>query len=119
MEIINFYEKRKRKNKKEKMEICSICHELLTNNKCGNIECSHRYHTKCIKVWLNKNNNCPICRTKIVNIEYNISTHSQTEVNEADIDIVTYQTGCTREQAITSLIINNYDIVDAIMKITM
>jgi hypothetical protein len=47
------------------MEECSICLESETN---VTLLCNHTFHKKCIDEWLNKKNNCPICRH---NITYN------------------------------------------------
>jgi NACalpha-BTF3-like transcription factor len=182
----------------KKMEVCSICFESLEDDKIHTTKCSHSYHKECLEKWLNKNNTCPICRTKIGNkrnretytnqnttggyIQYYIYTYPtsrierrvsnethvinrerynneiimgtffpsythnftteierqvsnethvinresveierdlQTRINEQDIDIIISQTGCTREEAITSLVNNDYDIVNAIMEITL
>ena len=32
-------------------------------------DCHHKYHDKCIKQWMKKNNTCPICR-EIINEEF-------------------------------------------------
>ena len=46
-------------------EQCSICLELfIKNEKLIQLECSHKFHKKCIQTWFssNKENNCPLCR---------------------------------------------------------
>jgi hypothetical protein len=46
---------------------CSICLEDYKNKeKYFHLECNHKYHEKCLKLWLNKNNTCPICRYDIL-----------------------------------------------------
>jgi NACalpha-BTF3-like transcription factor len=145
------------------MEVCSICFESLEDDKIHTTKCSHSYHKECLEKWLNRNNTCPICRTKIKEIDnirnretytdeaimgvffsantyiyriprnethFNVAeqrveinsliveeTNIQTGINEADIRTIICQTHCTREEAITSLMNNNYDILDAIMEI--
>ena len=47
---------------------CSICHESIEE---GTIlrklnECSHYFHQKCIDIWLEDHNRCPICRRNII-----------------------------------------------------
>lgn len=45
-------------------EACPICMEPIT--KAGmDLECGHRYHSKCGIEWLRKNNSCPLCRAKV------------------------------------------------------
>ncbi len=56
---------KKNKAEKEHEEICSICLCDLENTK--NIflsDCRHIYHFKCIKQWLEINNNCPLCYSR-------------------------------------------------------
>lgn len=51
----------------EIITICSICCDNYENDdECIITKCNHIYHKKCIDVWLNKNNTCPICR-QIIN----------------------------------------------------
>jgi len=46
--------------------ICSICTEEFKNDDfISNLECSHIFHTKCIKEWGFYKQNCPLCRIKI------------------------------------------------------
>lgn len=45
---------------------CSICLEnFLKKEKKIIVKCSHEFHKKCIKEWLNNNNTCPLCRTEL------------------------------------------------------
>lgn len=46
---------------------CSICIEHYKNDEIVNcLECKHIYHQECIKLWLENNNSCPICRNVAV-----------------------------------------------------
>ena len=47
------------------MEECSICLESLVNTEIYESKCKHFFHRKCIDKWLDKDNRCPLCRTKI------------------------------------------------------
>ena len=47
---------------------CSICLEKLYNN-IIRLNCNHYFHERCINDWQRRNNNCPICRARIVKIE--------------------------------------------------
>lgn len=52
----------------DKIEIeCSICLEVMNkNNKIIKLYCcDHIYHEKCIRGWIEKNRNCPLCRKSI------------------------------------------------------
>lgn len=44
--------------------ICVICLEPLGKKKHGELSCNHKFHTKCIKEWMEKSTNkdCPLCR---------------------------------------------------------
>ena len=58
-------ENRKMESTMEQEDICSIClsgENLVPNEKCG-----HKFHTECLVTWLQNNNCCPVCRTRIVN----------------------------------------------------
>ena len=50
---------------------CSICLDGYEFETCDFLECSHGFHEKCIKTWLNEKNKCPLCNEKICN---NITT---------------------------------------------
>ena len=45
---------------------CSIClEEYKINEKIMILNCNHIYHERCIKMWLDQNDTCPICRENI------------------------------------------------------
>lgn len=45
---------------------CSICLEKFKEKEKKIIlKCSHEFHKKCIKKWLNNNNTCPLCRIEL------------------------------------------------------
>lgn len=42
---------------------CSVCQDNMESNEnVLRLSCCHSFHTDCIMTWLNKNNNCPMCR---------------------------------------------------------
>ncbi|KAL4501667.1 hypothetical protein ABPG72_018718 [Tetrahymena utriculariae] len=44
-------------------QCCSICLvEFLPQEQVQKTICSHIFHSQCIKDWINKNENCPLCR---------------------------------------------------------
>lgn len=45
---------------------CCICLEKINNTTL--LQCKHKFHKKCIEKWLQKNNNCPLCRAPIKNV---------------------------------------------------
>jgi hypothetical protein len=56
---------------KEIGKICAICLEIIGDTKCE-LVCKHGYHFDCIQEWafLKKNNNCPECRRKLINFNF-------------------------------------------------
>jgi len=55
---------RKMESNMEQEDICSIC--LSGENLTPNEKCGHKFHTECLVTWLQNNNCCPVCRTRIV-----------------------------------------------------
>ncbi|MED6187164.1 hypothetical protein PIB30_073917, partial [Stylosanthes scabra] len=55
------------KNCDESSSKCSVClNEFQQNEKLRAIpNCNHTFHIDCIDIWLQNNDNCPLCRTKI------------------------------------------------------
>ncbi|MCD7448590.1 hypothetical protein HAX54_044537 [Datura stramonium] len=50
-------------------EICAICHvEFEHEEIIGTLECGHEYHIGCIKQWLLRKKNCPMCRALVLPI---------------------------------------------------
>ena len=50
-------------------ETCYICLNAFTitdNNEPTYLVCKHRFHNKCIKQWMHRNNDtCPVCKTDV------------------------------------------------------
>jgi len=45
---------------------CSIClEEFKVGDTIITLPCNHIYHKKCIEIWAENNNNCPLCRVII------------------------------------------------------
>lgn len=49
---------------------CAVCQEdLQTGVKIVTLpECQHSFHDTCIRPWIEKNNNCPVCRRQVVSV---------------------------------------------------
>ena len=45
--------------------VCSVCLDQFGDKACCKLACGHNFHTKCIFTWVQKNNNCPMCRANI------------------------------------------------------
>lgn len=80
--------KKKIKNENYK-ETCSICQdEYKKKNTILILPCNHAFHLKCLKPWLKKNANCPICRDNIKNHFENLKNNliekieKSTNINE-------------------------------------
>lgn len=54
-------------NPEEIEEICVICHmEFEHEEIVGTLGCGHEYHAGCIKQWLLRKKDCPMCRASVV-----------------------------------------------------
>ena len=120
--IVNFL-KKERTNKKILTDNCAICLEQFNDIKKNNneeknseekdivterqinvqdsekndistLECGHQFHTECIAKWMERKNECPLCRQKINN-KYNQNDAQmvwgvQNELYENHYDYISY-----------------------------
>ena len=65
--------KKNKKNDIDKLEECSICLEGFADKNYVILNCNHIFHKKCVKTWINQNNQsgCPLCRDTVINISNN------------------------------------------------
>lgn len=50
--------------------VCAICLlEYEKGNKLRYLNCTHHFHIDCLDMWLSVKNNCPICRTPVINLQ--------------------------------------------------
>jgi hypothetical protein len=50
------------------LDRCVVCLDLFTHNETSVTQiliCEHYFHLECIKLWLGKEEKCPICKTKL------------------------------------------------------
>ncbi|KAM3200161.1 hypothetical protein P3L10_032522 [Capsicum annuum] len=58
--------KKNKNNPNETLGICVICHmEYEHEETIGILGCKHEYHAGCIKQWLLRKKDCPICRASV------------------------------------------------------
>ena len=50
---------------RDSQNICAVCFEAYEIDKIILLDCGHAYHGKFIRSWVNKQDNCPLCRVKI------------------------------------------------------
>lgn len=51
----------------DEVESCAICLDpFVTGDRIGDLKCQHDFHVRCLKDWLKRNNQCPLCKTKNV-----------------------------------------------------
>lgn len=47
----------------DNIEQCLVCLEnFIEDEWICKLNCNHIFHEKCIKIWLNKDHRCPLCR---------------------------------------------------------
>lgn len=65
---------------------CPICFEDFSagDDVIDLPSCNHLYHTQCIKVWLEKNPLCPMCRSNVRNNHY----HSRVADNNKEVNAI-------------------------------
>ena len=70
---------------------CSICLEELDSKSNFVItSCNHSFHSDCLLKWLNNNNNCPLCRNKLIDKQYSNINHSDSDSDNNDNDTINY-----------------------------
>ncbi|WMV52285.1 hypothetical protein MTR67_045670, partial [Solanum verrucosum] len=48
-------------------DICAICQSEYENEEnIGALQCGHEYHSDCIKQWLMRKTDCPMCRASVL-----------------------------------------------------
>lgn len=53
--------------KASEQEDCAVCLESFKDGETLiHLPCEHRFHSRCLKPWLDKNSHCPCCRTTII-----------------------------------------------------
>jgi uncharacterized membrane protein YgcG len=81
--------------------------ELIKKNEeifIAKLECGHSFHSKCISVWMVKNNICPICREKIDKEEDSSNEKNPSQRNSSEINSSNTTTMSTTEIFTRSLI---------------
>lgn len=49
------------------LDECPICLDKYEiNDKIISLNCNHKFHNDCLKLWIKKNNTCPQCRENII-----------------------------------------------------
>ncbi|XP_027769374.1 RING-H2 finger protein ATL47-like [Solanum pennellii] len=60
-------------NPTETEETCAICQaEFEHEESIGTLGCGHEYHTGCIKQWLLRKKECPMCRASVLPLKHSI-----------------------------------------------
>ncbi|XP_027339075.1 probable E3 ubiquitin-protein ligase RHY1A isoform X2 [Abrus precatorius] len=55
--------------KASEQEDCAVCLESFrVGETLINLPCAHRFHSNCLKPWLENNSHCPCCRTTILSL---------------------------------------------------
>ena len=68
---------------------CSICLIELNNpDDIIKLNCSHTYHNNCIKLWFNKNQTCPLCRSKIIIPSLEVNLPDLIEIKDHSLNCI-------------------------------
>ncbi|OMJ87912.1 hypothetical protein SteCoe_10232 [Stentor coeruleus] len=69
---------------KNKLDVCSICFEIMYDKPCRELCCSHIYHVDCIDQWASSNPACPVCKQGMI-LEY-FETKRQKETEKLNTE---------------------------------
>ena len=54
------------KSENETLEGCPICYtDYEPGHKINHLKCNHAFHVDCLKLWVEKSRNCPVCKAEI------------------------------------------------------
>jgi len=57
--------KKKQRKYYKSLNLCSICLEKIGKKHQKKTICNHYFHYKCLDLWVQNNNSCPLCRAFI------------------------------------------------------
>lgn len=77
-------------------EECPICLDTFKNNEICITNCGHFFHKKCINIWLENNNSCPVCRAIV--ILCNLCNNSKEIVKIEKFKIIPIEYGINRNE---------------------
>lgn len=85
---------------------CGLCNNKL--HTCKMLKCNHQFHEKCLKFYIKRNKNCPVCQTCIVNKDTAITDEEKKEYRPF-LDDLAPEEAVLREGA-SALITFNIDV---------
>ena len=66
---------------------CTICLLQYTEESKKTTECNHIFHNECIKIWLQTNISCPLCRTVLIAPIVNVNVVRTPQTWETLLDL--------------------------------
>ena len=62
--LLQNYKRKINYKENQKYNSCVICiSDFICNEELSELKCKHVFHDNCINPWINKNGNCPLCKT--------------------------------------------------------
>jgi len=79
---------------------CIICYEPMTVSTSKKLGCNHIFHVSCIKKWMQKAFNCPVCRHPLV------ESHKHLKPSQEQQDSTPSSTESTQQASTASVQVN-------------
>ena len=97
VEEVEVKEEEVKEEEEEEAKLCIICWEISedivslkeimkTKYTTLSCKCDGNFHTRCVNIWINKSNKCPICRQKLNNMI--VPTENFNELNNSSYVVI-------------------------------
>lgn len=67
---------------------CPICMDPVENTNNCVLSCGHRFHMGCMLKALERNNSCPLCRSEVIQYQYNSKEKIENSLEILDENLV-------------------------------
>jgi len=101
---------------------CPICCEPMIEQESETTECNHKFHSTCLRIWKERKNTCPMCRTQIgpdilpvdnqTILQNNTGSLYHLFINAVDNNVIQFQGGPDGIPAINQAVVDYLDAVN-------